>query len=535
MPVPLKVFLVGLGLLVVSLATPGSSYAIDPCANDAYEPNDVYFLATPIPTDGTAQLHYLCKEGDVDFMSFYGVSGYVASCETFDLNSNVDTTMLLMDNTLSPVDENNDWNETLASRIDYDMLDYEDIFYIVIESANGAWGATNSYRIMVNFHTYTPSPLPSDTPTMTPTSTMLPSSTPSMTPTLTPTNTPSAIPTSTPSATPTSTPCTNDDPYEYDNDAGSANEIILNHPPQTHLFCDPNDEDWLYFWSAPSTMFAIYTLNLQPGVDTVLYLLDENQYYVDHNNDYNDTLASRVDFLGYSENIYYIQIFDNNGYFGPESHYDVMLEGITHTPTSTATPTVTDTPTDTPTNTPTATVPTETPTATSTFTLLPTATMTFTSTPTAIPPTNTPTATSTPTVATNTPTATVETPTPTATEEPTEQPTATATETPLPNPLILLGGYMDTMITSSTGGNLTLLIYASDPAEHGFSGCELYFNEAATGVTLPESPPGSGIFMLPPLGIEPGALAPGLILLECRCTTKDGRLTEPFPFMNILQ
>lgn len=118
-------------------------------------------------------------------------------------------------------------------------------------------------------------------------------------------------------------------------------------------------------------------------------------------------------------------------------------------------PTPTFFPSSTPTPTPAQTsTPTSTPTATMIF-ITPTPTPSSTSTPTFIPPTSTPTSTAIP--------------------------SATPTPYPVKRPMILLAGYWDTRLTTSSAGILKLIALV---AGEKISLVEIYYQGCPTGIFL---------------------------------------------------
>ncbi len=131
--------------------------------------------------------------------------------------------------------------------------------------------------------------------------------------------------------------------------------------------------------------------------------------------------------------------------------------------------------------------------------------------------------------------------TPTASPPPSDTPTATMTHTMTPTPTlpagdlpdVFIAGYMTTRLTTFSGGELTMLAYALDwqlaPAEE----VQIYYAGSDTGLRLSEVPPDSGIFIFPPLTVQPG-IKPGLYLLEFRALDKEGYLGHTAPYLIIV-
>jgi hypothetical protein len=61
------------------------------------------------------------------------------------------------------------------------------------------------------------------------------------------------------------------DSYEPDNAVGQAHPLTLDIP-QSHRLCAYLDEDWVAFSATAGTTYRIETLNLSPGVDTLVTL-----------------------------------------------------------------------------------------------------------------------------------------------------------------------------------------------------------------------------------------------------------------------
>ncbi len=212
---------------------------------------------------------------------------------------------------------------------------------------------------------------------------------------------------------------------------------------------------------------------------------------------------------------------------------------LTATPIPSDTPTSTQTPTSAPSSTPTITptaepssTPTSTPTITNTPEATPTPTTTATSTATLIP---TSTFTATPTVPTSTPTATIlptYTPTLTPSVEPTPTATLTATPTEAPPPVIMLGGYMNTRLSSSNGGFLMLVAFTTDQ----ISEMEMALGGQPLGVflyddgTYPGDVAGDGLYVFS-ADVGVGA-AVGQYLIELIARGESGTESLLYPYLN---
>ncbi len=161
-------------------------------------------------------------------------------------------------------------------------------------------------------------------------------------------------------------------------------------------------------------------------------------------------------------------------------------------------------------------IPTSQPSHTPTFTPTRTPTPTNTS-PMGITPTVTPTpggATKTPT-STNTPSG--------ATHTPTSTPTY---KTNIYNPHVRLGGYMDSRVSSTAGGKITILAMAGDND-----------GDPVKGIVLGDIPltcidPSEGIFQFGPISLTSG-VASGRYLLQLIPFDYRGNRGAPWPFLDV--
>ncbi len=191
--------------------------------------------------------------------------------------------------------------------------------------------------------------------------------------------------------------------------------------------------------------------------------------------------------------------------------YFIRDHGVEPTPTLTPTPS----PSSTPTQTPTAT---DSPTSTPSKTPIPsrTPTSTITASPT---PSDTPYFSSTPT----------------------ETPTATLTHSPTPTPIkpiVLLGGYWDTRLSSTDGGTLTIL--AMSTIEGGsIHSVELFYAGQPTGIQLYDDgmhkdlAAGDGVYGYV-IFLAPGAIGqPATFTLEISAKSSLGARSDPFPYLSV--
>lgn len=175
------------------------------------------------------------------------------------------------------------------------------------------------------------------------------------------------------------------------------------------------------------------------------------------------------------------------------------------TPAPTNTPTITPTPSSTPTES-----PTQPATATPTATPSPTLTGTFTQTPTIV-------ATDTPSV----------TPTPTDTPS---GPTATSTPGKV---LVMLGGYLNTQLSTSSGGLITLNAFAMSTDSKPMDSFELLYIGQPLGISLePVFHDGSIYLFQWQLNLAP-PLMPLEVILQGRAINIDGWRSGLWPYLNV--
>jgi pimeloyl-ACP methyl ester carboxylesterase len=135
------------------------------------------------------------------------------------------------------------------------------------------------------------------------------------------------------------------DGYEHDNDYDQAKTISIG-ASQVHNIDKADDEDWVRFQAQAGKTFYLSTSNLATGADTYLYLYDtDGKTLLTSNDDYNDTLASYIEWVAPSTDTYYLQV----------KHWNPSAEGcgqsytlaVAQQPDNTATPTNTSVATST--------------------------------------------------------------------------------------------------------------------------------------------------------------------------------------------
>ena len=131
-------------------------YSSEETSPDAYEPDDNYWLANWISTNGTKQLHNFHVPGDLDYVKFNATENTRYLIETSDLGNESDTYMYLYDTDgLSKITSDDDGGEGLASRIVW-RCDTSGTYYAKVRHCSPpASGPNTHYNISV-LEGYTP-------------------------------------------------------------------------------------------------------------------------------------------------------------------------------------------------------------------------------------------------------------------------------------------------------------------------------------------------------------------------------------------
>ena len=274
-----------------------------------------------------SQSHFLCGDGDVDWVWFDAVAGKPYRITTSDLADGVDTLLVLYSPDAETIIQINDDYPGLglASRID--LVSPETTrYYLKVQDSVGHGAPHFAYTLRLD----------SD-------------------------------------GLPTVGPCL--DPFETDGTPDTASEILLG-ASQAHAFCPEGDADWVRFHGVGGKRYTLTTSDLTIGTDTFVVVFGSNTTtVVAQDDDSGGGLASRVDFVAPTSGTYYAQIKNAGDIGGKGQRYTIAFTSggvAVSTPTATAsTGTATPTPsTRTPTPTPSTRTPTPTPTRTPTPTSL---------------------------------------------------------------------------------------------------------------------------------------------------------------------
>lgn len=352
------------------------------------------------------------------------------------------------------------------------------------------------------------------------------------TPTIT--ETPSPQPTETPvSDTATPTPvntrdCSNVPTLLPGNTIGSTtageDNIWMTYSCDSNLWENGPEKVFALNFSSDVGVLEIVLQTLTPGIYLDAFVLSACAPGSCVNHASGNTSYKRMLTYGLSPGRYYLVIDGRNG---ASTNFEVTTLVRFFSPTPTLTPTQTNTPL--PTVTPTIT-PTPTATLTPTDTPLPTDTPTASPTPTETP---SPTATDSPTeTPTHTPTLT-----PSPTESPTPSPTETATpqDTPtlVPLPRILLAGFMDTTISSQSGGILTFLTILDENGGVGVDKLLLRIKGSSATIDVPlQSSDVYNVYSLGRIDIAPG-VPPMLLEMEAEAVDINGNYWWTWPYLTV--
>jgi hypothetical protein len=253
---------------------------------DAYEPDD--YAPRPM-RPGDAQQRTFYPQGDVDRVSFDTRAGYVYTVATSNLTPGVDTTLaVLVDGAVYAND--NVAPGDLSSRVTFTALQNGQATVTVANL--GAYGPSMAYTLTLSEAPVTATPMPTWTPVIVPT------------------------------ATPT-VAC--GDSYEPDD---SVPRPIAPGVPQVRNFCPQGDVDRAVFSAKGGYAYRIETLDLAPGVDTVLTVIIGSQTLVNDDRAPSDPRSLvEVRNLASGDAPVYVQV-SNKGIYGPNQIYRLSVTEV---------------------------------------------------------------------------------------------------------------------------------------------------------------------------------------------------------------
>lgn len=254
-----------------------------------------------------SQSHFLCGDGDMDWVWFDAVAGKPYRITTGDLAEGLDTLMVLYAPDGKTVLQINDdyAGLGLASRIELTAAETAR-YYLKVQDSAGHGAPNFSYTLRLDTE-----------------------------------------------GLPTAGPCL--DPFEPDGLPAFASEILIGES-QAHAFCPEGDADWVHFYVVQGKRYTLTTSNLTIGTDTFITVFGPSaDGIIAQDDDGGGGLATRVDFVAPSSGTYYAQIKNAGDIGGKGQRYTLALSAAgvaaampaTATPTSaplTATPAVVSTP-----------------------------------------------------------------------------------------------------------------------------------------------------------------------------------------------
>lgn len=212
---------------------------INRSAPDAYEPDNTLDTAHPITVNGAAQIHTFHVPDDQDWLVFAATAGVSYRIETFNLAACSDTVISLYNSTGDLLYIDDDSGGGRASRIDWTALSSANFYISVKHYFITAFGDCTAYHVRV------------------------------------------------------AAGANIGDPYEPDDTLATAQPF--NGMAQRHTFHVAGDQDWIYVDVVAGNSYAVRTFNLGLCSDTVLQLYDSDGILVAENDDYEGTLASRIE------------------------------------------------------------------------------------------------------------------------------------------------------------------------------------------------------------------------------------------------
>lgn len=243
---------------------PGMHYTVSvtegaPFEADAYEPDDSADAASMIEV-GSSQNHNLHLTGDDDWISFQAAKGADYVIETFNLADRIDTVITLYDADGQELASDDDGGgEPLASRITWTAVEDGLLYVRVQDLGDDEAGPQTEYTISVREQR--------------------------------------------------TIPLTADE-YEPDDTTAEASEIQVGEV-QGHNVHVEGDHDWLWFEAVQGTTYLIETSNLGHGLDTIIFLYDDNGQELAQDDDGGEEArASRITWSAERTDTFYVLVRD---------------------------------------------------------------------------------------------------------------------------------------------------------------------------------------------------------------------------------
>ncbi|GIV97854.1 MAG: hypothetical protein KatS3mg057_2511 [Herpetosiphonaceae bacterium] len=241
-----------------------------PVCADPYEPDNDPAAAKVIDID-IPQDRLICPAGDEDWLIFGGVAGKVYTIDIPTAADGIDPSLSLYDeagNLLAFNDDyylrNNDPTD-VKPRIDSWRAPANGHYYIKVRDAATRGRVNGTYTIVLESESYGP------TPTLIPELCL--------------------------------------DLYEPDGVPEQARLMVVGEIQPDHRLCPTGDADWIKFFGKAGKTYTLVTSELTVGADTVMVLADRDGVsIIDFNDDFNNTLASRIVFTPSVDGFYYVQV-----------------------------------------------------------------------------------------------------------------------------------------------------------------------------------------------------------------------------------
>ncbi len=257
--------------------------------------------------------------------TFPAQAGAVYRVRTLNLAPGVDTFLVVTVGDATYVNHNRAPGE-LASEIMFQAHPTTSQPATVTVTNRGEYGPDKTYQLLVEQVPLTATPTPTLTVTPSPTATPTPTVEP--TPTLTPPPpTPSRTPI--PSATPPMP-----DPYEPDDKVPVP---IIVGDTQQRTFYPQNDVDRVVFLAKAGRRYRVYTWDLSPEVDTLLFVHVGANTYINDDVAFGERRSEVIFEVTLGHDVQVRVDIHNRGLYGPTHRYNITVEEIVATPFPTST------------------------------------------------------------------------------------------------------------------------------------------------------------------------------------------------------
>ncbi|MSP12519.1 MAG: hypothetical protein EXR62_06130 [Chloroflexi bacterium] len=246
--------------------TPTPTLTPAPCQADSYEPDGSCALARTITTDGVHQMHSLCPVGDTDWVKFTVQAGITYTIATVNVGADGDTVLSLYNQCdVSPLAISDPFFGNGAQLLWPASSD--GVYYLKIEHHAATYGPSTGYELFVS----------------------------------------------------ASTSCQGDD-YEMDDSCAVARDISVGGAAQHHLFCKPQDQDWVKWTAVAGATYLISATGVGPDADPILSLYNQCAFGAPL------VHGQQIEWTAPAAGIYYAAVQNHNpSTFGPSTAYDLAV------------------------------------------------------------------------------------------------------------------------------------------------------------------------------------------------------------------